>query len=650
MKNKILRLFCGCLIGCGIAVAATSCSDDNDPTYYDEVRVSTSYVAIPAEGGSTSITVTATSDWAFVNQQWIQNKDTTNAAAPQWLTVSTVSGNAGQTTITFSADGSLDGRTCELLLSVGDKVQHINVIQGLSQVASATVAEVMAGPEKTYRVTGTVTNIANTIYGNWYMNDGTSDTDLYIYGTLDKNGAAGQNNSISVWGIEIGDEITIEGPKQLYGSTVELVNVTVININKSLIKVDSLSTTEALPKEGGDITAFFTCKGNGYGVDIPAEAKSWLTISSIEAGSVTFHASENSGADRSATIVFTTTDTAGKQYTSQTVISQQGVAKGTGTEDDPFNVAAAISYTRALGSDVKSTDAIFVKGIVSSIKYTYSAQYGTATYNISDDGTENGVFTVYGSYYFDHQPWTEEDEQIKLGDEVIVTGTVVNYGGTTPEFVNKENWLVSLNGKTSSVVASVAEFLAAEVGDTRYSLTGVISNLYYYKESIAGFYIKDYSGETLVYKADGFTGTEAKVGDIVTAVGKRGAYKDSPQMVSGKMELNYSVQECTVTEFLTKPDSKDVYYMVTGTVKDLLSSAGKENDYGNMHITDGTSELYVYGCYPGWGAPKGDAQKGFVKTANIEVGDKLTMIGYKATYNGLIEICGGTYFSHEKKH
>ena len=73
----------------------------------------------------------------------------------------------------------------------------------------------------------------------------------------------------------------------------------------------------------------------------------------------------------------------------------------------------------------------------------------------------------------------------------------------------------------------------------------------------------------------------------------------------------------------------------------------KENDYGNLHMTDGTNELYVYGCYPGYGA-KGDARKGFIKAAGIEVGDELTMIGYKDTYNGLVELCGGIYFSHKK--
>ena len=43
-----------------------------------------------------------------------------------------------------------------------------------------------------------------------------------------------------------------------------------------------------------------------------------------------------------------------------------------------------------------------------------------------------------------------------------------------------------------------------------------------------------------------------------------------------------------------------------------------------------------------------DGQLVRVKAANIEVGDKLTMIGYKDTYKGLVELCGGIYFSHEK--
>ena len=615
----------------------TGCKSEEDPIYLGNFKVSSSYVALDKNGGTTQVTVNATDSWSF-----------DEASIPSWLTVSPLSGSAGQGTISFSAE-AYAGRTAALKVNCGGNVQEINVIQGIAEVSYATCAEVIAGPDsKTYRVTGIVTGIANTTYGNWYLNDGTGE--VYIYGTLDKSGKDGQNNSIAAWGIEVGDELTVEGPKTTYNGTVELVNVSVIKINKSLIKVDSLSIKDAtLPVEGGDITAVLSCKGSGVAVEIPEAAKDWLFVSGTTFGNapeVKFHALENKGADREAVVVFKTTD-GKKEYTAQTTIKQKGVAKGSGTDTDPYNVAAALNFTKALGADVVSENDIYVKGIISSIKYTYSADYGTATYNISDDGTESGVFTVYGSYYYDNQPWVEGNEQINVGDEVIVVGKVIYYKGTTPEFSSKQNWLFSLNGKTSSVTATVAEFLAAAEDDTRYSLTGVISNLYYYKDNVAGFYIKDYTGETLVYKADGFTGTEAKVGDIVSAVGKRGSYKGTAQMTSGKFQLEHSVTPVTIAEFLSKPDDKNTYYMVTGTISSLLDSKGKENDFGNLYLTDGTNELYVYGCYAGWGAT-GDARKFFIADNGIQVGDEISIIGYKDTYKELVELCQGVCFSFKK--
>ena len=635
--NKIFKAFCSCLMVCGFAMTLTNCSDNDDPTFLSEVQLSQSYVAIPQTGGSTTIKVNVSTNWSISN-------------IPEWLTISPASGSAGENQITFSAAATADGRSCEVLMDCGGAIQHINVIQGLSVVSQVTVAEVMSGPEKTYRTKGIVTKIANTSYGNWYMNDGTSAEDLYIYGTLDKAGKAGANNSIAAWGIEVGDEITIEGPKQVYNGTVELVNVSVISISKSLIKVDSLSIKDAtLPVEGGDITAVLSCKGDGVTVEIPEAAKDWLFMTSMIAGGapeVKFHALENKGADREATIVFTT-KSSGKTYTAQTTIKQKGVAKGSGTDTDPFNVAAVLNYTKALGADVLSEKDVYVKGIISSIKYTYSADFGTATYNISDDGTESGVFTVYGSYYYDNQPWVEGNEQIKVGDEVIVVGKVIYYKGTTPEFSNKQNWLFSLNGKTSSVTATVAEFLAAAEDDTRYSLTGVVTELYSSDKQGKSFYIKDYSGQALVYRTEGFLDSGIKVGDVVTVVGKRGSYKNNPQMVNGNCALEHAVTPVTIAEFLTKPDDKNTYYMVTGKISSLLGSNGKENDYGNLYITDGTNELYVYGTYPGWGAT-GDARKFFIALNGIEVGDEITIIGYKDTYKELVELCQGVCFSFKK--
>ncbi|MCR5240817.1 MAG: DNA-binding protein [Prevotella sp.] len=490
----------------------TGCESDNEAIYLNGLNVSTSYVSLDKNGGTTQIFVSSADAWSF-----------DAASIPAWLTVSPQSGSAGETTVSFSAE-AYAGRTAALKIISGNKTQEINVIQGLSEVSNATCAEVIAGPDaKTYRVTGAVTGIANTTYGNWYLNDGTGE--IYIYGTLDKSGRDGQNNSIAAWGIEVGDEVTVEGPKTTYNGTVELVNVTVVKISKSLIKVDSLTVDGAkvanavLPLEGGEVTAHVSCKGDGINVDNLPE---WLSISSVTSNTVTFRAQPNTGGDRSATVTLKTYN-AGKEYTSQ------------------FNIAQA--------------------------------------------------------------------------------GAILD--------------------------VTVAEFLAAEVGDTQYRMQGVITGLYESDKQGKSFYIKDFSGETLVYRTEGFLDAGIEVGDVVEVLGKRGAYKDSPQMVNGTCKMLYDVKKVTIAEFLTMPDDKNTYYMVTGKISSLLGSNGKENDYGNLYITDGTTELYVYGTYSGWGAT-GDFRKFFIADNGLQVGDEITIIGYKDTYKELVELCQGVCFSFKK--
>jgi hypothetical protein len=208
----------------------------------------------------------------------------------------------------------------------------------------------------------------------------------------------------------------------------------------------------------------------------------------------------------------------------------------------------------------------------------------------------------------------------------------------------------TINQKGSIIACSVAEFLAADEDATEYRLTGVIQKVT--KASSGDFVLRDWSGEVAIYHmgAQGeFESIGLKEGDIVTVVGTRGSYLGTPQMSKGgKYETHIPVTDITVAEFLTKPDDKSVYYRITGIIEDI-GNATNDIIYGNLYISDdgGATSLYVYGCYPGWGAT-GDNRKNWLTTANIEAGDVLTMIGYKDTYNGKIELCGGIYFSHSK--
>ena len=126
-----------------------------------------------------------------------------------------------------------------------------------------------------------------------------------------------------------------------------------------------------------------------------------------------------------------------------------GATGKTGTLAAPLTVAEIYAEVAALPADQESSGDYYAKGKVCSVKYTFSAQYGTATFNISDDGSTTGKqFTCYGTYYLGNKPWVDGNTQIKVGDEVVVCGKVINYGGNTPEFNNKKNYLISLNGVT----------------------------------------------------------------------------------------------------------------------------------------------------------------------------------------------------------
>ena len=129
-----------------------------------------------------------------------------------------------------------------------------------------------------------------------------------------------------------------------------------------------------------------------------------------------------------------------------------GEAKGDGTLANPFNAIAATNYASALAADTKSDNEVYIKGKISRIAnngtFGQSGTYGNASFYISEDGTQNGEFYIFRTLYFGNVKYTSGTD-IKVGDEVIIYGKVMNYKGNTPETAGNESYLYSLNGKTS---------------------------------------------------------------------------------------------------------------------------------------------------------------------------------------------------------
>lgn len=117
----------------------------------------------------------------------------------------------------------------------------------------------------------------------------------------------------------------------------------------------------------------------------------------------------------------------------------------TNTPETAYTVAKALQLIA--DGENNSEEKVYVKGKISKIDEV-STKYGNATYYISDDGTETGQLEVFRGKYVNDEKFTAED-QIKVGDEVIVYGVLINYNKTTPEI--SPSYLYSHNGKTTGI-------------------------------------------------------------------------------------------------------------------------------------------------------------------------------------------------------
>ena len=273
------------------ALMLVSCVDEMGTDSFDNIKLDKTMLVISENGGTVELKVNATEAWAFdttyTQDVWPNvikydtNKDTgvktLKSCDASWLSVDRMAGEAGETVLKFTADTVAGGREIELCIKAGLNSQFVRVRQGSLEAVSATCADVIAGPDgKTYKVKGTVTSIANTTYGNWYLNDGTGE--IYIYGTLDKDGKTKNFESL---GLEVGDVVEVEGPKTTYGTTIELVDVMVLSIEKSLVKV--ITKDDAIhEKEGGEFDVKIAFKGEGLYPVVADTCKSWVSIVGVK--------------------------------------------------------------------------------------------------------------------------------------------------------------------------------------------------------------------------------------------------------------------------------------------------------------------------------------------------------------------------------
>lgn len=332
---------------------AVSCQKEGDH-YLNNVKVSSSYVALEAEGGSTTITVNANDAWEFT---------ALDEKVAAWLSISPMSGAAGESTVTFTAVAATSTQETTVFLTCAGETQRINVLQMTEKtelaVTSCNDFNTKGVDGVTYRLQGAVTKITESAtYGNFYINDGTG-ADAYIYGT--KFEGQTKQGALEKLGIAVGDEVLIEGIRDTYNGTVEIKDVDVISVKKALLKLPVSSGK--YEKEAQDFDVKVAYKGASANVQMTDAISAFCTLKSSKyvAGVATkketspadtmvftFHLAENTTyAPRSGEIAFSSTS--GKDASNVTyAVTQMGIVPPLSTIADALKDGVNVSYVEGV--------------------------------------------------------------------------------------------------------------------------------------------------------------------------------------------------------------------------------------------------------------------------------------------------------------
>ena len=198
--------------------------------------------------------------------------------------------------------------------------------------------------------------------------------------------------------------------------------------------------------------------------------------------------------------------------------------KGDGTLESPFNPAAAIQYAQSLGSDVNSTNDVYIKGRIVEFNTKDgnfgSNTYGNASFYIAEEGAEDVKFYCFRVMYFGKTKY-QSGNIPQLNDEVVICGKVVNYKGNTPETVANEAYLYSINGITDGGESGNTETPTGGTYNEPFSVAKVIETYVdgkqipsYVKGYIVGYVDGNgYNAETVKFEVPAEAQTEILIAD-----------------------------------------------------------------------------------------------------------------------------------------
>lgn len=373
----------------------------------------------------------------------------------------------------------------------------------------------------------------------------------------------------------------------------------------------------------------------------------WITVdpkSGVNAARITVTVAKNDSENaRQASVEV-------KSLGNKAIITVKQAAGGIeyGTKEHPYPASKAYEFAAALDAGAKS-DEVYITGIIAQIDEQFGTQYGNATFYITDDGnTSDKMFEVYRALYIGNKKYDNpEDPNINVGDKVVIFGKCTNYMGNTPETVQNEAYVVSIEaGTTPSLTCAKPELtVAAAATSAKFSI-------------LANNLTEDWTVATEATWITSYTKSGRESGDIEIAFDANTVEEErtatftvksagvADLTLTLKQEAYSPIVDATIAEVLAKEDGSTPYRIrgvVSGIVMDS-SDPTKYNAYGNFYLTDETGTVYVYGLLPEAG---GATKQDVLTNKGVKEGDVMTVVGPKASYNGNPQMKNVYYEDHK---
>ena len=389
-----------------------------------------------AEAGTFTISVVSKADGMAVlpSENWIKLTD-----------IAKGEGGAAVYSFAYEANTTTAARTASVVFKATNSSKSVSVTQPGVPPTGQSITEIVALPDNSGVETLESTVVAKTAKG-FVVSDGT--TAIYAY----DNGANA---------VEIGDKVKVLATKTTYNGVPELATITSVEktgtaaVEHPTVKdiTAGIADYTASVAEFIQFTGTLKVSGNYLNVEfdgVDTGTKQGSIVYPIDA----LNAKSFDGQAVTVTGYFNGLSSGGK-FVNIIAVKIVG-ADAKGTLSNPYTPAEAAEAVKDLkwtsNTDYESTDEVYMKGKICKIAnngtYTDGGTYGNASFFLSGDGTGDGEFQVYRALYLGNKKFEAGQTDIKVGDEVIICGKLMNYKGNTPETVSGKAYLYSLNGKT----------------------------------------------------------------------------------------------------------------------------------------------------------------------------------------------------------